>query len=310
MSAFRTDVDAIRRPGDRAAAPQLQPARPARRQDDMPKDPTSEEILEADARARGDTTAANYWRAAGRHVSRADGAEYPGPFPPGFTRATIVPAIERMLLEYRHDPAPGEALTARSDAYLGRRYSSLLALGVRDRKMRTDAIRRNDGAAVLRLDARPTDAELCSARARVFHSGVPEAEREGVAQQLAARQAWERARETYLNEATQLRLDSMDEPARAPTASDIAQARRDLQARVPFGADARADAFAAAQHEAAVTARAHELAAKRLAAEARELLRTSLPSPPPVPRLPQQTLGATDAGRYRTNSAKRIPGDD
>lgn len=151
--------------------------------------------------------------------------------------------------------------------------------------MRTDAITRHDALTVIRIDAFPTDADLVGARMRVMHSGVPELEREKVVQQIAYRAAWERARDGYIGEATQRRLDGLDERSRAPTDADRALARRELANRVP--AD-RTDAFSALAHESAIEVRARELAGNRLAAEHHAAVRATLPQPPSMPRLPQQ----------------------
>lgn len=114
-------------------------------------------------------------------------------------------------------------------------------------------MRRQDAAtarAAIRFDARPTDREICFAKATAFHSSVPKADRETVTRQIAERAAWLLARDRYIHEATQIRLDSLDEAHRAPTASDRAQASHELTA---------GPLVAAAAHEPALTPRRKKL---------------------------------------------------
>lgn len=252
----------------------------------MKQDQTMEQTLENDARERGDAAFADYWRRF--NAFRADGADHPG-IPPSHTRETLIGEIDRLMIERGHSPEAGEALASRSDAYLSSRYASLVDLGIRQQRYRADALQRNDARAVIRLDAMPDASDLASASARVFHSGVPEAERESVVQQIAYRSAWERARNQYVSEATQRRLDSMDERSKAPNDHDRARARGELSSRIPLG-EARQDAFAAHAHESAIEIRARELAMDRVADEHRTAVKATLPPPPPMPRLPPQAF--------------------
>lgn len=205
------------------------------------------------------------------------------------TRETLIRAIEELQdkLQIRQDSS--ENLHSASNAYLVARYRSLQEWLNRNASARTDAVTRADAVsarAALRFDAVPTDREIMSARARVFHSGVPEAEREAVAMRLATHTAWLRARDQLVGDAVQSRMDSLGAD-QAPTEADRAAAARELPP--PLGVS-RADAYAAAEHERAIDARARAIAGRRLAQEHRARILATLPSPPPLPRLPQQRL--------------------
>jgi hypothetical protein len=288
---------------------------------------TMEETLAGDAQARGATDEASYWRElaayrdpnpgnmtanAIRHDGhgsvmryddpRLDSApapaprRHPGAFPPGHDRSSIIGAIEGMIAARGTRADSAERLSGKSDAYLVARFAALTEWGIRERKQGA-AHGRADAAGVVRLDSTPNDRDLSAARARVFHSGVPQAEAEAVAQQLARGAAWQRARDSYLAESTQHRLDSMDANERAPTSADLAAARFDLAGRVPLDASARADAFAAAALESAIQARAREHADRRIAAEHRRDALARLPPPPPMPHLLAASRAVEDAER-------------
>lgn len=206
-------------------------------------------------------------------------------------RAEIIAEIQRLSVDLRERHDAAEDLTAKSNAYLGARLESLKERQERERATRTAAVQRLDTAsmrATLKFATRvPTDDDFREARNRVFHSGATEGEREALIARVAERRAWDRAAGALYAETLASRLDSLGEPE--PNALDRLRAARDLQGRVPLGAD-RSDAYAAAAHERAIEAHARELAAERVRAEAQEAVRAAMPLPPPDPRLPPPIL--------------------